>query len=366
MIRRNLPPSRRRAVTLLEVSLAMGLLVLLSSITYWFYSSALQTREQGTESARKLRLARVILNRITDEIRQVTPKALGGGVGLRGEPEAIEFWTTRLPAREIAVGGPLLVGYDGGECDRVRVEYHIARHPDVQHEDGYPRSLGLARSERTVPQPAATPHGLGALGSLAGQGGRQGQGNGEGVNGDQLPPGGDSGDGQQIPGNGTENPQNVGELPDDDPIGEEADEEQLAEGEPDLGPDINWQGLFAPEIHYIRFCYFDGNQWWSNWDVQGENPLPQLIHLTIGFDEHPPFGEQLGTHDDEFFCECMNRDPIDCDPQGPDQYSTVIRVSQADPFFRSRIGREVQALTAQLAGQGGGEENPQEQEGGGR
>ena len=34
----------RRGVTLLEIVLAMGLLALMSSMTFWFYDSTLRTR----------------------------------------------------------------------------------------------------------------------------------------------------------------------------------------------------------------------------------------------------------------------------------------------------------------------------------
>ena len=40
---------RHRGITLLEVVLSMGLLTVLPSMTYWFYSSVLDTRRGGTE-----------------------------------------------------------------------------------------------------------------------------------------------------------------------------------------------------------------------------------------------------------------------------------------------------------------------------
>ena len=76
--------SRRRGVTLLEVSLAMGLLVLLSSMTYWFYSSVLETREHGTEEARELRLARVVLHGAVGRTIQVGLGEIHIGIACRG------------------------------------------------------------------------------------------------------------------------------------------------------------------------------------------------------------------------------------------------------------------------------------------
>ena len=62
----------RRGITLLEILLAMSLLVLLTSMTYWFYGSMLGSRQRDTKQARKLQLARVVLHRIAKEIRQVS------------------------------------------------------------------------------------------------------------------------------------------------------------------------------------------------------------------------------------------------------------------------------------------------------
>ena len=62
--------NRRRAVTMLEMVLALGLLSLVSGLTYWFYGSSLETNRKGTAEAQKLRVARVALERIATEIRQ--------------------------------------------------------------------------------------------------------------------------------------------------------------------------------------------------------------------------------------------------------------------------------------------------------
>jgi hypothetical protein len=124
------------------------------------------------------------------------------------------------------------------------------------------------------------------------------------------------------------------------------------EGQVDLGPDIQWDELYSPDIRYLRLCYFDGTKWWDAWDVKGENQLPQLVMVTIGFEPRSPFGEQLGLEDkvNDEFCQCLNEESIDCVPLAEDQFSTVVRVSQADPLFRSRVSRETQALMEDLAG----------------
>jgi hypothetical protein len=92
--------------------------------------------------------------------------------------------------------------------------------------------------------------------------------------------------------------------------------------------------------------------------VAGENPLPQLVMVTIGFEMHPPFESEFGERDEEAekFCTCMNREPMDCEPLPLDQMATTVRVTQADTFFRSRITRETQSLLEQVPGADGSQE----------
>ena len=145
---------------------------------------------------------------------------------------------------------------------------------------------------------------------------------------------------------------------DEELFGDESDERSVG-----LGPDINWEELYAPEIRHLRFCYFDGYTWWNSWEVTGDNPLPQLVMVVIGFEGHPPFGEEFGETEEEEFCTCLNDNSLECERLAPDQFSTVVRVSQADPFFRSRISRETQAFMEELTGGGDEEDEGSEEDG---
>lgn len=333
--------SRRRGVTLLEVSLAMGLLVMLSSMTYWFYSSVLETRERGTEEARDLRLARVVLDRIATEIRQASSITADGRVGIRGEPERIWLSTLRVPTKDLALMHRRSVTDTPpeGQYDLVKTEYKIARHEEVLDDDGYELALGLARIEIMVPRADSRERGKGFTDGRKVFGG-EGEGEDGGI------------------GTGDDQGKDLEEtLTDEELFGDE--EGCVGVG---LGPDINWEELYAPEIHYLRFCYFDGYTWWNSWDVTGDNPLPQLVQVTIGFEGYPPFGEELGITEEEEFCDCLNKDPVDCEPFPRDQFTTIVRVTQADPFFRSRISRETQAFMEELTGGGGEDEGPVEGE----
>ncbi len=320
--------TRARGVSLLEMTLAMGLLVTVTTLTYWFYSTALATRETETESARKLRLVRVTLHQIEDEIRQVSIISNDGRVGILGEPERIWLSTLRVPARSMIPQDSSSIDYKHqGQTDLIKVEYGIARHPDITHEDGYELPLGMTRNEISVPRKDSAQTGKAF----------------EGRSGKEL---------------GGLDALSVVEE------GAQAEEDALfgdedLDGGVDLGPDINWQELYAPEIKFLRFCYFDGTTWWNDWHVTGENPLPQLVQITIGLEGGPPFGEEFGSQEDEEFCECMNEDPQDCVPLQRDRFSTIVRVVQADPLFRSRVSRETQALVEELSGDEGEAEGAQ-------
>ena len=307
------PACARRGVTLFEIVLALGLLVAVSSMTYWFYAVSLKTSREGTDTAQKLRLQRVTLDRNRAELRQASLIKADNRVGVRGEPERIWLSTYRVPSRKQSEDRSDREQPPPGEYDLAKVEYKIVRHPEVLHEDGYEYPLGLARVEVLIPRPEP-------VRAPDEEEGRDGEG----------------ADGSDEAGGDEES----ASLLDKQLFG---DDEQ--DGDASLGPDIQWDELYAPEIRYLRFCYYDGFKWWDTWDVAGENPLPQLVMVTLGFDPHPPFEDQLGLDEiNDEFCTCLNEDPIECEPLAEDQLSTVVRVLQADPLFRSRVSRETQAL----------------------
>ncbi len=312
---------RRRGLTLLEVVLAMSLLVVLSTMTYWFYSSSLETRERGMKAAQRQRLVRVILDRIAAEIRQASAIGIGQRAGIRGEAERIWLTTMRVPSKELSKERRSREEPPPGEYDLAKVAYHIVRHPDIQDEDGYDKPLGLARVEITVPRPDSAE-------------------TGEAFEGES----GQTTDGEESSWDAFEEAL----LTDDESGGIEAVE------------DINWQELYSTDVRYLRFCYFDGNTWWDEWDVPGENALPQMVMVTLGFSGQPPCGEEFGQTPNEEFCECLNRDPMDCERLPLDQYTRVVRVTQADPLFRSRVTREGQELAQTLGASSGKTEGEEE------
>ncbi|MFQ5412916.1 MAG: type II secretion system protein J [Phycisphaerae bacterium] len=309
-------------MTLLEVVLAMGLLVVLSSMTFWFYRSALDTREVTIESARRLRLTRAVLDRMAREIRQASVVTAGGRIGIRGKPDRLWLSTVRLP-RPPANPYELLMeeetGAPVGAYDLVKVEYKIVRHPDIlDPEEDFEMPLGLARIEIREPRKDSAESGEAF----------------EDEDGVALDAGTD------------------GDTFEEGDFVEFADD--VEDVDPSVGDEVRWDEVYAPEVRYLRFCYFDGNKWWNEWEINGENPLPQIVQVTIGYDARPAYGEEILIGEDEdLFCECLNSDDdmseIDeCEPLPPDTYTILVRVPQADTFFGSRIAREAQALVEEV------------------
>ncbi|RME38041.1 MAG: hypothetical protein D6788_08215 [Planctomycetota bacterium] len=349
-------------MTLLEVILALGILGFVSSMTYWFYATSLAANREGVEEARKLRLVKALLDRIAREIRQASYIQAEGRVGIEGDAERIALTSYRVPTGALDRMRAYLPDEGRPEYDLMRVEYKIVRHPEIEHPDGYPFPLGLARVETTVPRPMPTleegaqpPEGESPSGSQPAGVGQTGS------------PRAGNGAGQPPDGNGSAQT----DLSLLDPSAAEAMFGSDAAGNPPTGPgdaagggdgslgsQVQWDELYAPEIRYLRFCYYDGSKWWDTWAVKGESPLPQLVMVTVGFEPQPPFGEQplgIGRANAEF-CTCLNKDPVDCEPLPPDQISTVVRVPQSDPLFRSRITRETQGVLEELQS-GTGEED---------
>jgi len=284
----------RRGVTLLEVLLSLSLLVALSSMTYWFYSSMLKTREEGMAEAYKIRLIRSVMDQLAKEIRQASVIMADERVGIRGAEDKLWLSSFRLPSRAVSKERTTRQKPPPGEYDITKVEYSIARHPEILDEEGgWELPLGLARKETLIPRP-------GSLGS------------GDLTDPDQQTFGGE---------------QDVQLDPDGEAFMRELERDEPGGAGDRVGrdADIQWEELYAPEIRYMRLCYYDGQTWWDTWDVQGENPLPQMVMVTMGFEPHAPLeGVQGQDKPNEEFCECLNREPPDCEPLLPDQYSEEI------------------------------------------
>ena len=99
--------------------------------------------------------------------------------------------------------------------------------------------------------------------------------------------------------------------------------------------------LYAPEMKYLRFRYFDGVEWLDRWDIGrgGEaglgNSLPQAVEVTIGYTPIPPPEEE----EEELDLDNSELLPALPEPYGEDRCTIVVRLQQADTFFGSRLLR---------------------------
>ena len=98
--------------------------------------------------------------------------------------------------------------------------------------------------------------------------------------------------------------------------------------------------LYAPEIKYIEFKYFDGATWWDDWEITQGNALPQIVRVTVGFEPVLPEEEEMDLVEDDFL-----RDEAELEPLAADRSAMFIRLVQADTFFGSRLTREASAFT---------------------
>lgn len=88
----------RRAMTLLEIMLALTIVVGLMGGLYSFYSHVLSTCRAVTDAAEQASAVRIVMDRMTAELRsaKVYPFV---NFGLEGAPDNTQFVTTVLPGR---------------------------------------------------------------------------------------------------------------------------------------------------------------------------------------------------------------------------------------------------------------------------
>ena len=271
----------RRAFTLLEMAISTGLVVMLMSMMFWFYRSSLEQRTAGSATSRNVQLARVILERMTREIRQAVASLPGYGPGITGYKDrdvgsVLAVNTLTVPDRKLSEVRGIRDAQLPGQFDLQRISYYIAWDYENVDTNGDPRALGLVRKvERTYLRDVV--------------------------------------------------------------FAEEEEEELDAEAEAELATK---RELYAPEIKFLEVLYFDGSSWWEEWELTQGNALPQIVRLTIGFVPELPEAEEFELVEDDFL-----KDEEELDPLPKDQYSVFVRLQQADVFFGSRLSREASAFS---------------------
>ncbi len=288
----------RAGVTLLEVLLAISLLAVLLAMLFQFSQTTMQAEQVGRELATRSQLARVVLDQISEEIRQ----AVAYGTPISGDKNSIRILTTRLPEREVFERRKLRDRLKAVQYDLAEVRYYLKIYEDeyVELEDGteVPRVAGLYRREWRIlghdgrPSPA---QGMSAL------------------------------------------PQAVKIM-----VGyKELELEPVVEGEEpdviDLNPGI--EEVFAPEIKAIRFAYHDGRNWVDKWAYQEEE-------LTEEGEEGYEVQSETMMDRDEYEEE-------DEEEYHEDRYTMVVRLYQSDPTgLGSKLVRISDELREQFGGMG--------------
>ncbi|MBN2560748.1 MAG: prepilin-type N-terminal cleavage/methylation domain-containing protein [Phycisphaerae bacterium] len=280
----------RRGMTLIELLLAIGLIVMVSAMMFMFYNSTLRSRDEGIKAMTDGQLARVIAMKIADEIRSANGFVRDLGPGISGDERMITIQTIALVDKEVVLRRSVQDEPLPGQCDIRQVQYYLAYDEDEPYV--YPDGtdsfapMGLVRREvRTPYQPA--------LG------------------------------------------------------GSQSEETVIVDR---LAKDLD---LLAPEMKYVRFRYFDGVDWVDDWDIakdiegQMGNSLPQAVEVTVGYKELPPREEEEEDPDED-------KDLIPSEPELYDRrtFTVVVRLSQADPFLGSRLMR-AQRRSRLSSGEGG-------------
>lgn len=106
--------------------------------------------------------------------------------------------------------------------------------------------------------------------------------------------------------------------------------------------------LWAAEIGYLEFRYFDGVEWDTRWDITQGNSLPQLVQITVGFTSIT----QPQLDDTDLKEYPLHEYPLGDDKVYADRYSTIVRIPAADRFYGSRVQKAGQKLAEQFGVEG--------------
>ena len=100
--------------------------------------------------------------------------------------------------------------------------------------------------------------------------------------------------------------------------------------------------LYAPEIKFLELKYFDGANWWDDWQLMLGNSLPMMVRVTVGFTPLPPEKEQeMELVEDNFLRDEEERDPLE-----DDKFTVFVRLVQAEVNpIGVRLQREASAFS---------------------
>ncbi|MFN0135650.1 MAG: type II secretion system protein J [Phycisphaerae bacterium] len=266
----------RRAVTLLEVVVALAIIVLMLGVMISFYWQVGEIRNQTARMADRTNLARQVLAKMESEIRGcVGFDKVGFPVEQRitGTRRSISFLTSALPEQKLFVFRDESEEPPPGAHDLRQIGYSLWIDQENETEEGEPIVGGIIRTEKKT----------------------------------------------------------LNQF-----IVEEDEPEQIR------------NDLWAAELGYLEFRYFDGVEWDTKWDVTDGNSLPQLIQITIGFSSIT----KAENEDQDLESYPVAEYPFGPDIYYKDRYTTIVKVLAADKLFGSRVSRVGKQAT-ELMGVGG-------------
>lgn len=146
------PPIRtrygRRGVTLLELLLASGLILLTMATLFLFYQISLDSTQWAEKYNLQTLQARVVLQRMAQEIRQATGGPGDKAVVVSGQMHSLTIRTSVLPPPSVMDTREFGEEMLAPAGDLRQVEYYLAVDPESVDEEGNPGVVGLVRRER--------------------------------------------------------------------------------------------------------------------------------------------------------------------------------------------------------------------------
>jgi len=144
-------------MTLLEVLIALGLMVLLVGAMFGFYDISLKSRDLGRRTIDHGELAWRVLHRIGEDIRSTNGFVPTLGPGIQGYRQQITLQNVVLPDKDVFYPRPIEERPLPGQCDVREVRYYlgvdpeeIVDYPDPESATGNvqaPKTLGVVRRE---------------------------------------------------------------------------------------------------------------------------------------------------------------------------------------------------------------------------
>ena len=268
----------RRGVTLLELVLALGLVVLVAAMMFSFYAVTLRTRERGRIAVNDGFLAQRVAHQIAEEVRACNGFVSSMGPGIAGTDRFISIQYVKFPGKHMLYRRSVTEEKPPAECDIRQVQYYLGYDREELYDpfvypDGTegPKPLGLVRREIKTPFQTA--------------------------------------------------------FIDNDPKS--------------VALDLISEELKYVRFRYFDGVDWT-DFWDIGESARGANSLPQAVEITVGYRALKPPEEEEEENpaaSDDAVDDDSDLTPALPEPYASDTYTITVRLHQADTFFGSRLMR---------------------------